>query len=49
MHERILAHLRLSTKLFADETTTPVLDLGRGRTKTGQLWTYVPIPMKPPV
>jgi transposase len=26
--------------LFADETTAPVLDPGRGRTKTGQLWTY---------
>ena len=29
-----------STKLFADETTVPVLDPGRGRTKTGQLWAY---------
>jgi hypothetical protein len=26
--------------LFADETTAPVLDPGRGRTKTGQLWAY---------
>jgi hypothetical protein len=26
--------------LFADETTLPVLDPGRGRTKTGQLWSY---------
>jgi transposase len=40
VHERILAHLRSSTKLFADETTAPVLDPGRGRTKTGQLWAY---------
>jgi transposase len=40
VHEHILAHLRLSTKLFADETTAPVLDPGRGRTKTGQLWAY---------
>ena len=40
VHERILAHLRASTKLFADETTAPVLDPGRGRTKTGQLWAY---------
>ena len=30
----------LPTKLFADETTAPVLDPGRGRTKTGQLWAY---------
>jgi hypothetical protein len=27
-------------KLFADETTVPVLDPCRGRTKTGQLWAY---------
>ena len=27
-------------KLFADETTAPVLDPGRGRTKTGQLLAY---------
>jgi len=40
VQERILAHLRSSTKLFADETTAPVLDPGRGRTKTGQLWAY---------
>src|SRR5471032_3154001 len=40
IRERILAHLRSSTKLFADETTAPVLDPGRGRTKVGQLWAY---------
>jgi transposase len=40
VHARLLAHLRSSTKLFADETTAPVLDPGRGRTKTGQLWAY---------
>ncbi len=40
MYERLLDHLRASTKLFADETTAPVLDPGRGRTKTGQLWAY---------
>ena len=27
-------------KLFADDTTLPVLDPGRGRTKTGRLWCY---------
>ena len=32
--------LKGSAKLFADETTAPVLDPGRGRTKTGQLWAY---------
>ena len=40
IHERLLARLKGSAKLFADETTAPVLDPGRGRTKTGQLWAY---------
>jgi transposase len=40
VHERLLAGLKRSPKLFADETTAPVLDPGRGRTKTGQLWAY---------
>jgi transposase len=40
IHERLLLTLKASTKLFADETTAPVLDPGRGRTKTGQLWAY---------
>jgi transposase len=40
VHERILANLKSSTKLFADEKTASVLDPGRGRTKTGQLWAY---------
>jgi transposase len=40
LKELLLDDLRRSTKLFADETTAPVLDPGRGRTKTGQLWTY---------
>ena len=38
--ERLLDKLRTSAKLFADETTAPVLDPGRGRTKTGQLFAY---------
>ena len=40
LHARLLDELRASPKLFADETTAPVLDPGRGRTKTGQLWAY---------
>ncbi len=40
LHARLLDALRASPKLFADETTAPVLDPGRGRTKTGQLWAY---------
>ena len=27
-------------RVFADDTTLPVLDPGRGRTKTGRLWCY---------
>ena len=34
MREELLT----STKLFVDETTAPVLDPGRGRTKTGYFW-----------
>jgi transposase len=40
VYERMFARLKQSGKLFADETTAPVLDPGRGRTKTGQLWAY---------
>jgi hypothetical protein len=40
LHSRLLEKPKASPKLFADETTAPVLDPGRGRTKTGQLWTY---------
>jgi hypothetical protein len=41
LHTRLLMRLKSSGRLFADETTVPVLDPGRGRTKTGQLWAYV--------
>lgn len=36
--DRMAANLKASTKLFMDETTAPVLDPGRGKTKTGYLW-----------
>lgn len=36
--EALAANLRRSSKLFMDETPAPVLDAGRGRTKTGYLW-----------
>jgi transposase len=39
LHARLVEILKASTKLFADETRCPVLDPGRGRTKTGYLWT----------
>ena len=40
LRDHLLDQLKLSARLFADETTAPVLDPGRGRTKTGQLWAY---------
>jgi transposase len=40
VQERLFEKLKASSKLFADETTAPVLDPGRGRTKTGQLFAY---------
>lgn len=36
--DRLAEHLKGSSKLFMDETPAPVLDPGRGRTKTGYLW-----------
>lgn len=39
LHGRLVRILKASSKLFADETRCPVLDPGRGRTKTGYLWT----------
>jgi transposase len=38
VHARLVEILKRSPKLFADETSCPVLDPGRGRTKTGYLW-----------
>jgi transposase len=38
LHDRLVSILKTSTKLFADETRCPVLDPGRGKTKTGYLW-----------
>ncbi len=40
LRARLAAHVFGSTKLFADDTPIPVLDPGRGRTKTGRLWVY---------
>lgn len=37
--DRLSEHLTTSSHLFMDETTLPVLDPGRGKTKTGYLWT----------
>ena len=40
VHARLLERVKGLGKLFADETTAPVLDPGRGRTKTGQFFAY---------
>jgi len=36
--DHMAGQLKSSGKLFMDETTAPVLDPGRGKTKTGYLW-----------
>ena len=39
--EALARYVFAAEKLHADDTPVPVLDPGRGRTKTGRLWTYV--------
>jgi len=40
LHDRLCRNVFASDHLFADDTPVPVLDPGRGRTKTGRLWVY---------
>lgn len=40
LHERLAKSVFASNHLFDDNTPVPVLDPGRGRTKTGRLWVY---------
>jgi transposase len=40
LYDLVVSTVLSSGKLFADDTTLPVLDPGRGRTKTGRLWCY---------
>ncbi|MGY4287132.1 transposase [Bradyrhizobium sp. LM2.7] len=40
LHQRLRKSVFASDHLFADDTPIPVLDPGRGRTKTGRLWVY---------
>ena len=40
LYELMLGTVLAAPKVFADDTTLPVLDPGRGRTKTGRLWCY---------
>lgn len=39
--DRLFQLIRDGERIFADETTLPVLAPGRGRTRTGYLWTYL--------
>jgi transposase len=40
LYDLVVSTVLSSRKVFADDTTLPVLDPGRGRTKTGRLWCY---------
>jgi transposase len=40
LQARLAEHVFASHTLFADDTAIPVLDPGRGCTKTGRLWVY---------
>jgi transposase len=40
LQARLAEHVFAAPTLFADDTPIPVLDPGRGRTKTGRLWVY---------
>ena len=40
LYDLVVSTVLSSAKVFADDTTLPVLDPGRGRTKTGRLWCY---------
>jgi transposase len=39
--EAVGLHVMSAERVHADDTTVPVLDPGRGKTKTGRLWCYV--------
>jgi transposase len=40
LYDLVVGTALSSPKVFADDTPLPVLDPGRGRTKTGRLWCY---------
>ncbi len=40
LYQRLLDGIIASPVIFSDDTPLPVLDPGRGRTKTGRLWGY---------
>jgi hypothetical protein len=40
LHDRLGRNILASDCLYADDTPLPVLEPGRGRTRTGRLWVY---------
>jgi transposase len=40
LYDLVVGTVLSADKIFADDTTLPVLDPGRGRTKPGRLWCY---------
>ena len=40
LYDLVVSSVLSSPKVFADDTTLPVLDPGAGKTKTGRLWCY---------
>ena len=40
LYDLVVSTALSSEKVFADDTTLPVLDPGRGKTKLGRLWCY---------
>lgn len=40
LYELVVSTVLRAGTIFADDTTLPVLDPGRGKTKTGRLWCY---------
>jgi len=40
LYDLVVSSVLSAPKVFADDTTLPVLDPGRGKTKTGRLWCY---------
>jgi transposase len=40
LQQLMITTILSSGKIFADDTTVPVLDPGRGKTKTGRFWAY---------
>ena len=38
LYELVVSTVLSTNKVFADETTLPVFEPGRGKTKTGRLW-----------